>query len=295
MVELPLALPVDPRRRPRRRPWSASGTATIAAAIGAGGLGEYIFRGLSMVDPPSSWPAPCPRPRSRCSPTARSRWLRAAARRRAPAPVAAQPCRWRRVAAGRAGRRRRGAARGARERSRRRLEELHRAGRARRDLAQTLERDAGLPVDRRLNLGGTFICDRALRAGDIDVYVEYTGTALTADLQAAGRPRDRRRRARHRPRALCASGPDDAAAARLQQHVRDPGARRATRERSGCARSPTPRRTRARWRAGFGYEFLEREDGFPGLARAYGLRFAEPPRVMDLSLTYRALPAGRST
>ena len=47
-------------------------------------------------------------------------------------------------------------------------------------LAQTIERDAGLPVDRRLNLGGTLICDRALLSGDIDVYVEYTGTALTA-------------------------------------------------------------------------------------------------------------------
>jgi len=47
-------------------------------------------------------------------------------------------------------------------------------------LAQTIEHDAGLPVDRRLNLGGTLICDRALLSGDIDVYVEYTGTALTA-------------------------------------------------------------------------------------------------------------------
>src|SRR5581483_7462382 len=43
------------------------------------------------------------------------------------------------------------------------------------------------------------------------------------------------------------------------------------------------------WRAAFGYEFLERADGFPGLAAAYGLRFAEPPRVMDLTLVYRAL------
>src|SRR5204863_3492199 len=47
-------------------------------------------------------------------------------------------------------------------------------------VAQALERNAGLRVDRRLNLGGTLICDRALSAGDIDVYVEYTGTALTA-------------------------------------------------------------------------------------------------------------------
>ena len=39
---------------------------------------------------------------------------------------------------------------------------------------------SGVTVERRLNLGGTFICDRALRSGDIDVYVEYTGTADTA-------------------------------------------------------------------------------------------------------------------
>ena len=43
------------------------------------------------------------------------------------------------------------------------------------------------------------------------------------------------------------------------------------------------------WRAGFGYEFLERPDGYPGLANAYGLRFRAPPSVMDLSLSYRAL------
>ena len=49
-------------------------------------------------------------------------------------------------------------------------------------LAQLLEaRD--VPVERRLNLGGTFICHRALLAGDLDVYVEYTGTALTAVLK----------------------------------------------------------------------------------------------------------------
>ena len=44
-----------------------------------------------------------------------------------------------------------------------------------------------------------------------------------------------------------------------------------------------------KWRIGVGYEFLEREDGYAGLARTYGLRFAEAPRVMDLGLLYRAL------
>src|SRR6185436_8308835 len=47
-------------------------------------------------------------------------------------------------------------------------------------VAQAIERETGMPVQRRLNLGGTLICDRALLSGDIDVYVEYTGTSLTA-------------------------------------------------------------------------------------------------------------------
>ena len=48
-----------------------------------------------------------------------------------------------------------------------------------------------------------------------------------------------------------------------------------------------------RWRAGFGYEFVGRPDGYPGLAEAYGLRFPAPPRVMDLTLSYRALASGQ--
>ena len=48
-------------------------------------------------------------------------------------------------------------------------------------------------------------------------------------------------------------------------------------------------RVAPRWQAGFGYEFLQRADGYPGLVKAYGLTFAAPPRAMDLSLIYRAL------
>ena len=44
-----------------------------------------------------------------------------------------------------------------------------------------------------------------------------------------------------------------------------------------------------RWRAGFGYEFMERPDGYAGLAQTYGLRFADSPRILDLGLLYRAL------
>jgi len=52
-------------------------------------------------------------------------------------------------------------------------------------------------------------------------------------------------------------------------------------------------RVAPQWRAGFGYEFLERPDGYRGLAKAYGLAFRGPPQAMDLTLTYRALASGQ--
>ena len=161
-------------------------------------------------------------------------------------------------------------------------------------VAQAIERETGLSVDRRLNLGGTLICDRALLNGDIDVYVEYTGTALTAIFKQpvandAGTVFD------DGARAYARSGRTLLPAAWLQQHVRHSRAQ-PRRAEKGLRTIDDLAREAPRWRAGFGYEFLERPDGFPGLARTYGLRFAEPPHVMDLSLSYRALavrPGGR--
>jgi len=49
-------------------------------------------------------------------------------------------------------------------------------------LAQHLESRLSLDVERRVNLGGALIAHEALRAGEIDIYVEYTGTALTVVL-----------------------------------------------------------------------------------------------------------------
>ena len=153
-------------------------------------------------------------------------------------------------------------------------------------VAQAIEA-AGLRVERRLNLGGTFICDRALRSGDIDAYVEYTGTAHAAIFHEPPNTDPRRCSARSAQRYA------DAGLTLLEPLgfentfailVRGEDARRLC----AHARSPTPCRTRGRWRAGFGYEFLQRADGYPGLA-TYGLRFAAPPRAMDLSLIYRAL------
>jgi osmoprotectant transport system substrate-binding protein len=44
-----------------------------------------------------------------------------------------------------------------------------------------------------------------------------------------------------------------------------------------------------KWRAGFGYEFMERPDGYRGWVAAYGLHFAGEPSILDLGLLYRAL------
>jgi glycine betaine/choline ABC-type transport system substrate-binding protein len=158
-------------------------------------------------------------------------------------------------------------------------------------LAQTIERDTGLGVQRRLNLGGTLICDRALLTGDVDVYVEYTGTALTAvfhqQVKTDGRAvfeEVRDQYSRSGRTVLPPLGFDNTFAIL----VRGSDARRLGLKTIGDA-VPEART----WRAGFGYEFLERPDGYPGLASAYGLRFAAPPRVMDLALSYRALSTGQ--
>jgi osmoprotectant transport system substrate-binding protein len=158
-------------------------------------------------------------------------------------------------------------------------------------VAQQIERRAGLRVERRLHLGGTFVCHQAITSGRIDAYVEYTGTAHTAVLKLAPlQDRDSVYRtvasAYAQRFAIVWGRPlgfDNTFAILV---------RRSDAERYGLQRISDLARVAPRWRAGFGYEFLERGDGFPGLAKTYGLRFAAPPTAMDLGLTYLALADG---
>ena len=158
--------------------------------------------------------------------------------------------------------------------------------------AQQIERRTGLPVERKLHLGGTFVCHNAIIAGQIDLYVEYTGTAYTAVLKhAAGPGADSVRQAvaqEYRKRwALVWLDPfgfDNTFAIAVRQ---------ADAQRMGLHTISDLARVAPQWHAGFGYEFLNRADGFPGLAAAYGLHFAAPPTAMDLGLTYRALAEGK--
>jgi glycine betaine/choline ABC-type transport system substrate-binding protein len=162
-------------------------------------------------------------------------------------------------------------------------------------LAQALESE-GLPVVRKLNLGGTFICDGALRSGDIDIYVEYSGTALTAIFKAPVPERgdadgDRAAvldtiRTRYAGAGVTVAAPlgfNNTFAILVRRADAERHALRTIGDLSRVAGSFTP---------GFGYEFLEREDGYRGLSTAYSLRFAAAPRVMDLALIYRALAGG---
>ncbi|MEA2464246.1 MAG: osmoprotectant transport system substrate-binding protein [Acidobacteriota bacterium] len=152
-------------------------------------------------------------------------------------------------------------------------------------LAQKLEA-AGCKVDRRLNMGGTFVCDSAIRSGSIDAYVEYSGTALTAILKQPSlndrvRVEEivRREYARSNLRWSPALGFNNTFA----MIVRKADAQKHNlRTISDLARMPDIR-------PGFGYEFTERPDGWTGLQRAYNLRIATAPRTMDLGLTYKAL------
>ena len=155
-------------------------------------------------------------------------------------------------------------------------------------LAQQIEARTHLRVERRFYLAGSFICQQAMLAGRIDTYVEYTGTALTAILHdpVSRDPSDvfGRVRTEYKQRfnfeVMPSLGFDDTFAI----VIRGEDARRLHLKTLSEAARFTPQ-----WRPGFGYEFMEREDGFAGLARVYGLKFDTKPRVLDLGLLYRAL------
>ena len=155
-------------------------------------------------------------------------------------------------------------------------------------LAQQVEAHTGLQVDRRLNLGGTLICHQAMLAGQMDLYAEYTGTALAAVLgQASSNDPEavyRTVRDAYRDRFGFEVGPPLGFNNTFAIVVRSEDAQKFKLRSISDLVPHAPQ-----WRAGFGYEFMERSDGYPGLARVYGLKFAAAPSIMDLGLLYRAL------
>jgi osmoprotectant transport system substrate-binding protein len=179
-------------------------------------------------------------------------------------------------------------------------------------LAQEIEASGGGTsgtVERRFWLAGSYLCQQALVADRIDAYPEYTGTALTAILkQPLPKPGTcdetcvhakvgELYEQRYKVREGAGFGFEDTFA----MVVRADDARKYGLKRiSDVARvladdpmsqdrdmgHPSPLKP---MRLGVGYEFAERPDGLRGLSAAYGLKFGDAPRTMELGLLYRAL------
>lgn len=155
-------------------------------------------------------------------------------------------------------------------------------------IAQQIETHTHLKVERRFYLAGTYICQQAMLAGRIDVYPEYTGTALTAVLKesATGDKAEvyQRVKSEYERRFGLTLGPAFGFNDTFAMEIRGEDARRLNVNTLSQAAQFAPQ-----WRAGFGYEFMERPDGYRGLVATYGLHFAGEPRIMDLGLLARAL------
>jgi osmoprotectant transport system permease protein len=295
LVELPLAVPIL-LGGVRVATVASVGMATIAAAIGAKGLGGYIFRGVSLSDsrlillgaiPAALLALACDaslgeiervldptRPR-------RSRPRAVAAALAIVALLATAAWGWwsERPARGRG----ETVVIGSKDGS-----EMIVLGHM---LADLVEARTGLSVDRRFNLGGTLVCYNALRQGGLDAYVEYTGTALTTILKEP--PRN--------DPALVLKRVRTELAERDGVDCLDPLGfentfallmRREQAERLGIRTISDLRAHLATIRPGFGPEFMNRPDGYPGLVKAYELAFVHPPREMDRNLLYQAVANG---
>jgi osmoprotectant transport system permease protein len=295
LVELPLAVPIV-LGGVRVATVAAIGMATIAAAIGAKGLGGYIFRGVALSDtrlillgavPAALLALACDAAlgeiEHRLDPTrprhSRARTLLAELAIAALLALAAWGLWLERPRSARPATIVIGSKDGS---------EMMILGHM---LADLVEADTPLKVDRRLNLGGTLVCYNALKRGGLDAYVEYTGTALTTILHEPpatdpGRVLQQVRTEldrRDQVRCLDPFGFENTFAILM---------RRDEARRLGIRTLSEVRRHQDQLRPGFGPEFMNRPDGYPGLVRAYGLNFAHTPREMDRNLLYQALAQG---
>ena len=282
MVELPLALPVILAGL-RIAAVVSVGTATIAAAVGAGGLGTYVFRGIATLDTRLILAGAIP---AALLALLTDALLGAVEKSRRPGRAAGL------LAAGAAlvaalaflatGARQQAVVVGSKN-----FTEQVILGEI---VAAALE-DRGFHVDRRLNLGGTQVCHEAVTSGQLDVYVEYTGTALTDILKRPVRSDPavvlEDVRAAYRPLGLRVGAPlgfNNTFALVM---------RRQEAERRGIRRISDLAAHAAALRVGLFGEFLERQDGMPGLLQTYGFRLGVRPREMDMGLIYPALAAGQ--
>jgi osmoprotectant transport system permease protein len=152
-------------------------------------------------------------------------------------------------------------------------------------LAEAMRSEGVERVEHRNNLGGTEIVFQALRSGGVDVYPEYTGTILEVVLKSPRRlelEEMRRALARDGIGVSDAIGFNDSYALAVTRETRD---RYDLRTISDLSRHPD-------LKLGLTHEFLGRPDGYPGLARHYGLRMRNVLGIQH-ELAYTALAGGR--
>jgi osmoprotectant transport system substrate-binding protein/osmoprotectant transport system permease protein len=279
LVELPLALPVI-LAGVRIAAVVSVGTATIAAAIGAGGLGTYVFRGLATVDTRLILAGALPAALLALLVDGLLARVEKSEKPGRAAGVVALGAVLVAVVVARGGRQGTGPPVVVGSKN---FTEQVVLGEI---LAAHLE-ERGFRVDRRLNLGGTSLCHAAVRSGQLDLYVEYTGTALTDVLK---------RPVSNDPAAVLDTVREGYHGLGLT--VGEPLGfnnsyalvmRGDRAEALGIAKISDLRAHAGTIRVGLFGEFLEREDGMRGLLRVYEFRFRVPPKEMDLGLLYRAL------
>jgi glycine betaine/choline ABC-type transport system substrate-binding protein len=159
-------------------------------------------------------------------------------------------------------------------------------------VAQHLEHRLARRIDRKLNLGGTMLAHQALVRGEIDLYPEYTGTALTTILKLPPTSDPASTTALVRGEYQSRFG--------LQwmdplgfnntfaMVVRGDEARKYK-----IATLSDAARYAPGWTLGVGYEFQQRPDGLAGLLKTYHLPVHGTPKTMDLGLLYKALEQGQ--
>jgi osmoprotectant transport system permease protein len=149
-------------------------------------------------------------------------------------------------------------------------------------IAQRLEAD-GVVVERRFGLGGTLICFDALAAGEIDLYVEYTGTLSQAILGSPGVTEIDALNGLISERGLAMLAPLGFNNTYAMATPRQVAESRGLEKIGDLAAHPD-------LKVVVSHEFLEREDGWQGLASAYGLDLAATG--IEHGLAYQAIADG---
>lgn len=154
--------------------------------------------------------------------------------------------------------------------------------------AQLIETHTDLKVNRKLNMGGTFVCFEALKNGDIDIYPEYTGTGLTAQLHMdvitdpdeAYRVASEEFDKQFDIKWLKPVGFNNTYALAVTNDVY---------EEYGIETYSDLVEISKDLVFGAEHEFFNRPDGFDGLSELYGLEFKGDPKKMNVALKYQAI------